>query len=104
MQMEAAVDTVSAHIDITPGVCGGKPRITGHRITVQDIAAWHERLEMGADEIASEYSLTLGDVYAALSYYYDHREEIDRAMQADRDLVERLRQGLPSKIARAPVD
>ncbi|MEO0014001.1 MAG: hypothetical protein RLZZ535_2390 [Cyanobacteriota bacterium] len=25
------------HIEITPGVCGGKPRIAGHRIRVQDI-------------------------------------------------------------------
>jgi len=26
------------HITQTPGVCGGKPRIAGHRIRVQDIA------------------------------------------------------------------
>lgn len=25
------------HIEITPGVSGGKPRIAGHRITVQNI-------------------------------------------------------------------
>ena len=25
----------SEHIQITPGVCGGKPRIAGHRIRVQ---------------------------------------------------------------------
>ena len=26
----------SEHIQITPGVCGGKPNIAGHRIRVQD--------------------------------------------------------------------
>jgi len=30
------------HIEITPGICGGKPRIAGHRIKVQNIVIWHE--------------------------------------------------------------
>jgi len=33
----------------------------------------HERLGLSADEIAGEYGLSLGDVYAALAYYYDGR-------------------------------
>ncbi len=28
---------IKQHIEITPGTCGGKPRIAGHRIRVQDI-------------------------------------------------------------------
>lgn len=35
---------ISKHIEITPGICGGKPRIVGHRIKVQDIVIWHERM------------------------------------------------------------
>jgi uncharacterized protein (DUF433 family) len=31
------------YIEITPGVAGGKPRIAGRWITIQDIAIWHER-------------------------------------------------------------
>lgn len=62
------MDTASSHIVMTPAVAGGKPRITGHRITVQDIVVWHERLGVSADEIASEYGLSLADVYAALAY------------------------------------
>jgi uncharacterized protein (DUF433 family) len=96
--MEVQVDTVSAHIEITPGVAGGKPRISGHRITVQNIAIWHERLGLSADEIATEYGLTLADVYAALAYYYDHREEIDRAIHSDEDLIAELRKHTPSKL------
>ena len=34
------------HIEITPGICGGKPRIAGHRITVQNIVVWHEQMGM----------------------------------------------------------
>ena len=91
-------DVLSQHIAITPGVTGGKPRIAGRRITVQQIALWHERQGMGVDEIATAYDLTLGDVYAALAYYHDHREEIDAAMQADADLVAELRARTPTKL------
>lgn len=92
------MDTMSGHIEITAGVAGGKPRIAGHRITVHDVVVWHERLGLSADEIASEYGLSLADVYAALAYYYDHREEIDRAIRADEAFVAELRQRTPSKL------
>ena len=42
------------HIEISPGACEGKPHIAGHRITVQSIAVWHERMGMSPDEIATE--------------------------------------------------
>jgi uncharacterized protein (DUF433 family) len=86
------------HIEISPAVAGGKPRIAGHRITVQNIAIWHERMGMSADEIATEHGLTLGDVYAALAYYYDHREQIDESTRADEAFVEELRKRTPSKL------
>jgi uncharacterized protein (DUF433 family) len=81
----------------TPGVRGGKPRIAGHRITVADVAIWHERLAMSPDEIVSEYpTLTLSDVHAALAYYYDHRDELDQDIREDEKFVEQLRAGAPS--------
>ena len=91
-------DILSQHIVITPGVTGGKPRIAGRRITVQQIALRHERQGMGVDEIATAYDLTLGDVYAAPAYYHDHREEIDAAIQADADMVTELHVRTPSKL------
>jgi uncharacterized protein (DUF433 family) len=88
---EAKMQTVlNQHIDITPGVAGGKPRIAGHRITVQNIVVWHERMGLGADEIATEHGLTLSDVYAALAYYYDHHAEIDEFIHADEEFVAEL--------------
>ena len=92
------METVTAHIEATPGIAGGKPRVAGHRITVQDVVIWHERMGLSADEIATEYGLSLAEVYAALSYYYDHREEIDQAIRADEDFVADLRQRTPSKL------
>jgi uncharacterized protein (DUF433 family) len=86
------------HIEITPGIAGGKPRIAGHRITVEDIAIWHERLGKTADEIATEYDLTLADVYAGLAYYFDHRQEVDQGIEESRAFVDALRQSTPSKL------
>jgi len=40
------VELIKEHIEITTGVCGGKPRIAGYRIKVQDIAICYERLSM----------------------------------------------------------
>jgi uncharacterized protein (DUF433 family) len=71
------ISIISEHIEITPGVCGGKPRIAGHRIRVQDIVIWHEMMGLCPDEIIYQYpSITLADVYAALAYYYDNLDEI----------------------------
>ncbi len=90
--------TLDQHIEITPGVAGGKPRIAGHRITVHNIVVWHERLGRSADEIATEYDLSLADVYAALAYYFDHRETIDRELEESQAFVEALRQRTPSRL------
>ena len=87
-----AAKTLDQHIEITPGNAGGKRRIAGHRITVHNIVVWHERLGWSADEIAAEYDLSLADVYAALAYYFDHRETIDRELDESEAFVEALRQ------------
>ena len=79
------------HIEITPGVAGGKPRIAGRRITVQNIVIWHERMGMSADEISSEYDLTLAAVYAALAYYFDHVGEINKSIREGEAFVEEMR-------------
>ncbi|MGR3318935.1 MAG: DUF433 domain-containing protein [Candidatus Anammoxibacter sp.] len=83
--------TVNEHIEITKGVSGGKPRISEHRITVQNIVIWHERMGMDADEIATEYGLTLSDVFAALAYYYDNMSNIDDAIRSDDAFIAELK-------------
>ena len=94
-----ATETVlDRHIEITPGVAGGKPRIAGHRITVQNIVVWHEFMGLSAEEIAAEYGISLADVYAALAFYYDHRAETDESIRADAAFVEGLRKVTPSKL------
>jgi uncharacterized protein (DUF433 family) len=87
------------HIEVTPGICGGKPRIAGTRIRVQDIVIWHERMSISADEIATRHpQVTLAAIYAALAFYHDHRAELDEQMRAGEQLVEEMRQAYPSKL------
>lgn len=93
-----ATEILYGHIEVTPGVTGGKPRITGHRITVQNIVVWHERMGRSADEIATDYDLTLADVYAALAYYFDHRDEIDESIREGEAFAAALRERTPSKL------
>ena len=80
--------TVSTeHIAKTPGVCGGRACIAGHRIRVADVVAWHERRGYSPDEIVVLFpGLDLADVHAALAYYFDHRPEIDADLRADEAL------------------
>jgi uncharacterized protein (DUF433 family) len=83
--------TIASHIEITPGTCGGKPRIAGHRIRVQDIVLWTEE-GRSVDEIVADFpQLSLADVYAALAYYHDHRERIDQDIRADEEFFERMK-------------
>lgn len=86
--------SLDQRIEVTPGICGGKPRIAGHRIRVQDIVAWHEVQGLSADEIVAGYpELSLADIYAALAYYHANRDEIQRQMREDEEFVENLRRG-----------
>ena len=90
---------ISQHIEITSGICGGKPRIAGHRIKVQDIVIWHERMGMSPDEIIYHHpTITLADVYAALTYYHDNREEIRRQLEAGETFAKQLQGNKPSLI------
>src|SRR5438067_2030918 len=88
-----AIDT-EGRISRTPGICGGKACITGHRVRVLDIVVWHEHQGMSADEIVSHVpAISLADVHAALTYYFDHLDEIQQEMRAERAFAEQFRRG-----------
>jgi uncharacterized protein (DUF433 family) len=74
-----SIPTDIKHIVHDPDVYGGKPRIEGHWIAVHDIAICHQQ-GYTPEQIATEIfpGLTLAQVHAALVYYYEHQEEIDR--------------------------
>jgi uncharacterized protein (DUF433 family) len=89
---ETVVPVIGEYIAIRPGYCGGKPYLAGHRIKVQHVAIWHERMGMTPEEIVATYpTLSLPAVYAALAYYHGHRNEIDADIAADEQLVADMR-------------
>jgi uncharacterized protein (DUF433 family) len=90
----------SVRIVSTPGTCGGKPRIDGHRIKVEHIAVCHKQMGMTLDEIVTTLpAITLAHVRAALAYYHEHQEEIDAEIVEGKRFVEELRAtSAPSKL------
>lgn len=91
-RMEARKDTVvleTVKIVRTPGVLGGKPRIEGRRISVQHVVI-HYLGGWPIEEIAVAFNLSFGQIHAALSYYYEHRDEIDKAIRETEEWVEQI--------------
>ena len=98
--MSSTTSIERSHITQTPGVCGGNPCIAGSRIRVQDIFVWHERQGQSPDEIATRFpQLTLADIYAALAYFWDHRDTILTDMENEQSAVEESKRKHPSKLA-----
>lgn len=103
MSQTSATASEKIHITRTPGVCGGKACIAGSRIRVQDVYVWHELQGKSPDEIVSSFpQLTLADVYAALAYFWDHRDEILREMREQEELFEQMKAQHPSKLPSRP--
>ena len=90
---------LTKHNDKTPGVCGGRACIAGHRVRVQDVVVWHEKRGYSPDEIVDMFpGITLADVYAALTYYFDNQQEIEDELKKADEWAEWLKTNVPSKI------
>lgn len=69
---------VHPYVAAVSGVCGGEPVIRGTRFPVRSIVVYVLRQGMTADEVVREWPhLKPAQVYDALSYYHDHKAEID---------------------------
>jgi uncharacterized protein (DUF433 family) len=89
---EPLMSVLVTHIESKPDACGGRPCVAGTRIRVQDLFSWHETEGLSPDEIVSRFpQLTLADVYAALSYFWDHRDEIQRQIKNDQEFIEEMK-------------
>ena len=81
---------VYAHITKDAEICGGKACIDGTRIRVMDIVCLLEEgytPERMLNVFATAAPLTLSQVHAALTYYYDHKEEIEASFAQDEKVV-----------------
>lgn len=78
-------------------VRGGEPVISGTGIQVLDIAIRYEVMGMIPEDIMVAFPhLTLAQVHDALSYYYEHKREIDRKWKDAVESVEAIKKTTPS--------
>jgi uncharacterized protein (DUF433 family) len=81
--------TVTAHIIVDEG---GVAWIDDTNVKVLEVVRDRQYQGWSPEEIHFQYShLSLSQIHVALSYYYDHREEIDRQLAARRQLADELR-------------
>jgi uncharacterized protein (DUF433 family) len=73
-----------------PNSRGGQPIIAGTNVRVSDVVASHIYRGLMPEELAVNFALNCGQVYAALAYYYMHKVEIDARMRAEADEAARL--------------
>ena len=68
------------HIVKKKGVCGGQAIIEGTRIAVWHIVEYFYKSGMSVEEILADWDyLTPAQVFSALAYYHDNKEEVERA-------------------------
>lgn len=79
--MDTIVKTEHPYIVRKSGLCGGSPVIDGSRITVKLIAQLVKTGTTAEEILASYPHLSLAQIYDAISYYFDHREEIEQDIE-----------------------
>jgi uncharacterized protein (DUF433 family) len=86
MTMTPVLDT-HIYLDDT-----GAPWIKRAGVSVKQVVASLRQLEYKPEEVVRQFPyLKLSEVYAALTYYYDHRSEIDAVLLADREYIAKAR-------------
>jgi uncharacterized protein (DUF433 family) len=72
-------------------VRNGRPYIIGTSVTVADVAIVKVYHGQDPDGIAQWFGLSLPQVYAALAYYYEHKDTIDTEIRAQLRRAEELK-------------
>lgn len=78
--------TLDGLIIKNPRLRGGRPIIAGTGIMVQTVAGLY-KLGYNPEDIAGELPLTFVQVYAALTYYHLHPDEIEAGIREDSEAL-----------------
>lgn len=85
----------------SPDICGGRLRIDGTRMTVNQLVVWYKQ-GYTPEEITDQYPhLTLAQVYAALAYYHANREEMEAELAAEKLEADQFEQAYQQLLRRA---
>jgi uncharacterized protein (DUF433 family) len=61
--------------------CGGSPIIAGTKFPVRSVVFYILKQGITPEELVKEFThLNLSQIYDALSYYYEHKEQIDKEL------------------------
>lgn len=77
MTTQAPID-IGEYLACDPAVYGGWVTIRGRRLPVSRLGLDHVYQGQTADDLSESWDLSLAEVHAALSYYFAHREQIER--------------------------
>jgi uncharacterized protein (DUF433 family) len=80
------------YIGTNPQIRNGRPHIIGTTIEVSTLVIQHIVHRQSEDDIATDYGLTLSQVYEAFAYYYAHKAEMDAMMDERRRYAESLKE------------
>jgi uncharacterized protein (DUF433 family) len=86
------------HIALMPSdLHGQKPVIAGTRIRVLDVYCWHVEQGKSPQQIVEEFPhITLADVYAAMTYFWDNEEAMREQLAREEEFAaEMLKQNPP---------
>jgi uncharacterized protein (DUF433 family) len=82
--MMATAVQLDSMLTSSPGVCGGRLRIDGTRVTVLQIVTLYKRGET-PEEISLNFPhVTLAQVHAALAYYHANQAEVEQELAEER--------------------
>ena len=83
---------VHPHIEVRPD---GIPYLIGTQTKVVEIVLWRLAYNWDGDEMQRQHpDLSLAQIYSALAYYHDHKdqidEDIDRRLRREQELLDQL--------------
>jgi uncharacterized protein (DUF433 family) len=74
----------------------GAIRITGSRVTLDSIVH-HFKLGATAEQIAHKFpSVKLSDIYAVITYYLNHRDQVEEYLQQQEAEADAVQRGIES--------
>ena len=77
--MSAPSTVIHHYIECKPGFAGGSPVIVGTKFPVRSVVGYILKMGMTPEELVREFPyLTLSQIYGALSFYYDHKAQVDQ--------------------------
>jgi uncharacterized protein (DUF433 family) len=90
------IETRYEHIVLDPR---GIPLVTGTTMKVVELVTAHTAYGWSPEELHFQFPhLSLGQIYSALAYYWDHQDNLDDDIARRLDAVDRQRSLAPSTV------